>query len=333
MGMSRTELYSELGLLRVTEPVIKMVYEEYAEKQYRGELGDESPHGEKWHTSFHASSFPGGDEMACPRKALYTMMGIAQDKPFSPKSLKMMQMGKDVEEDLVWKLHEAELLLSPTPDNPIQMGFKDEDHWLSGNLDALISHPRLGRPHVIECKMKYGKDIQEMLDREQGPDPKHVKQLKTYICFMRDIVAEKFPKMELLRDGTLLYVSRDNPDDTYEFFVEYNEDFKEEGLAQLAEWRQMYERGELPTTHPDHRNPMGFKWTYQPCVWCDYGQICRKDHKAGVEKLADSHGIAFTKKIRKDYDYEEARAEVFERWGEKDPIDAYLDEESGKIPI
>lgn len=352
MGMSRGEMYSELGLIRIMEPLIEKVYKDYADRQYKGQMAHlDSPHGDPWHTGFHASSFPGGDEMACPRESLYSMMGISQDKPFSPKSLKMMQMGKDVENDLVWKLYEFGILLSPTPDNPIQMGFKDGDYWLSGNLDALIAHPGLGRPHVIECKMKYAEVVQEMLDRVQGPDPKHVKQLKTYICFMRAKIAEQFPNMEPLRDGTIVYISRDNPDVTAEFLVEYDESFMEEGLKQLAEWKEFYRQGILPSTTPDKRNPMGFRWTYPPCNWCDFGQTCRKDHKAGVTKLADSHGIEFSQNVirvpRVDeegepvinpdidrqymdtYDYAEKRAQVFARWGEDDPlIEKHIEENS-----
>lgn len=333
MGITRREMYSRLQMLRLLEPLTENALTDRELQTWRGDLdpGDE-PHGRPWHTSFHASSFP-GDEKGCPRQALYTMLNIPSEKPFSPKSRLMMEMGKTVEEEIVWGFHAYGILLSPPPSSPIQMGFVDPACWLTGNCDAVIEHPRLKRPHVIECKMKYERDLQRMRVGIQGPDPKHVVQLKTYIAFLNLLSSHFWPELPELRDGTIYYVSRDNPRVTAEFFIELDEEFREAGRLKLAEWKDWFERDILPSQLAEvidkdrnskgqlvnsKRHPLGknWKWGDLPCKWCDYGQICRQDFKNDVVNLSESYALGHAKEIKGAYDYDDVREAVFAAWEE-----------------
>lgn len=331
MGITRTELFSRLQLIRLMEPLAGEALEEREALAWRGKLGDDDPHGRPWHTSFHASSFPGGEKLACPRKALYTLMDIPQDTPFSPKSRLMMEMGKIVEQFYVEGFYHMGILLSPPPWEPVQLGFTDPDTWLTGNADAVILHPKLGRPHVWECKMKYADDIERMQHGMQGPDPSHIIQAKTYVAFMRDLGKELWPKLPLIKDGTIFYASRDNPRDTAEFLVEYDPKFKEAGREQLKIWKTWFEDDVLPSQLGGQipldvnakgqevvskRHPLGsdFRWTYQPCQWCDWQKTCKSDFKEGVTQLSKSNGVDFAKTMKPKYDIKKIREAVFAAW-------------------
>ena len=337
MGISRVELFSRLQLIRILEPLAGEALEVRESLAHRGKLGDDDPHGRPWHTSFHASSFPGGEKLACPRKALYTLMDIPQDKPFSPKSRLMMEMGKTVEQFYVEGFYHMGILLSPPPWEPVQLGFTNDDAWLTGNCDAVILPPKLGRPHVWECKMKYARDIAEMKVGLKGPDPGHIIQAKTYVAAMRILGAELWPKLPLIKDGTIFYASRDNPRDTAEFLVEYDPKFWDAGLEQLKVWKGYFEDDILPSQLGGQipldtnakgdkviskRHPLGkdFRWTYQPCQWCDWQGTCRQDFKDDVVTLSESNGVDFAKSLDKSYDWKKIRKAVFAAW--EDPVPA-----------
>lgn len=333
MGITRREMYSRLqmDIVRLMEPLTENALLDYEKARWRGDYGDDDPHGRPWHTSFHASSFPGDNEFACPRQALYTMMNIPSKEAFSPKSRLMMDLGSQVEHSIVMAYHHYGILLSPPPTEPVQLGFVDPESWLTGNCDAVIKHPRLKRPHVFECKMKYEQDLKEMRVGLKGPDPRHVFQVKVYIAFLNLLSKQLWPDLPVLRDGTIYYVSRDNPRLTAEFHIDLDEKFREHGRAQLKRWKEWFEEDILPSQLAgvidldtnskgkevaSGRHPLGkkWKWTQLPCKWCDYGKVCREDFKGDVTALSDSHAIGHARDIRGDYDYEKTREAVFAAW-------------------
>jgi hypothetical protein len=117
---------------------------------------------------------------------------------------------------------------------------------------------------------------------------------------------------------------------------EYDPAWYETGVKMLKLWREHFLRGILPQTNfEDKRYSHPFAWTWtrskkmpeSPCQWCDFGAICRLDHKDAVKSgthvnLADSHAIDDAKAVRKDYEFEDARKAVLARWK--------LDEEEAK---
>jgi hypothetical protein len=130
--------------------------------------------------------------------------------------------------------------------------------------------------------------------------------------------------------GFLYYVSRDHPADTWEFYFEYDPKFMEEGRRQLAKWRQHFLDGKLPQDNFEDKrfsHPwQGWAWTKSlkdpdsPCQYCDYGDICREDHKQAVKdgkpiNLADSHAIEAAREVRVDYSFDLVRKAVLKRWG------------------
>ena len=135
-------------------------------------------------------------------------------------------------------------------------------------------------------------------------------------------------ELEPVERGFLKYVSRDDPSDTWEFMYEYDPDFMAIGRKQLALWREWWLEGVLPQTNfSDKRfsHPLNWTWTKSkscpdsPCEWCDYGDICREDHKSSVKlgkpiSLADSAGIGVAEEIRQGYSIDLVRMAVERRW-------------------
>jgi len=133
-------------------------------------------------------------------------------------------------------------------------------------------------------------------------------------------------ELEAVQYGFLYYVARDDPSQTWEFFYELDPDFMAAGRKQLDMWRQWFLEGRLPQTNfEDKRFSHPFKWQWTkdeyPCKWCDFGDICREDHKAAVKlgepiQLADSAGIEVAREVREEYDFDLVKAAVLARWGE-----------------
>jgi hypothetical protein len=129
------------------------------------------------------------------------------------------------------------------------------------------------------------------------------------------------------RRGYLYYVSRENPIDTFEFMFEYDPAFMAAGRKRLASWRQAFLDDLLPATNFDDKrfsHPFGWQWTKDnyPCKWCDWGQICRDDHRAAVAAggriaLSASAGVDDTREIRPEYDPSRVREAVETFWAEK----------------
>lgn len=365
--LSRREFYVRTGNLREVEPLTQQAYEfgQWVASQ-KPNIGSAAQH--HWHVSFHGSQFPGNDEHACGRRAIYTMMDIPRS--LMPRWLEQVaDAGKDIEDRLVMKWYEAGYLLSAPPFDwkgrkNYQTTFVDPTVWLSSTVDAIQLNPRASRGHVVEVKSKYAKDIESMLKLCRGPDPKHVYQLKAQIglahekgewtvrrCYnsgrlpvkvgtrSNKIVEicpehghEKCLRIEVLDPvdyGFIYYVSRDDPTDTWEFYYEYDPEFMAAGRRMLANWKSWFERGYLPqTSFSDKRFSHPFDWTWtrsqkdpnSPCEWCDFGDICREDHKKAVEagepiKLSDSHAISVARELRADYDLSLVQKAVQKRWG------------------
>jgi hypothetical protein len=361
--LSRLEAYSKWGLLREIEPLTDSAYAffEWLEQQ-KPNIGEAAEH--HWHTSFHGSSFPGDNPYACGRKALYTLMDIPRGG-FNRRSRAVMEAGKDIENRIVLKWYLAGYLVSspPPPYSDWQTEFQDKDHWLSSTVDAIVIHPKQTKPKVVEIKSKYADDIDQMLKLCRGPDPAHVFQIKCQIglayeqgpwpverCYNTGRLAVtlghrgdkpvvvcpehgtgKCLQPEILEPvdyGFLYYVSRDKPDDTWEFLVEYDPEFMEAGRQKLREWKKWWKKRRLPQTEfSDKRfsHPFGWYWSKAeyPCKWCDYGDICREDHKAAVKqgkaiRLDNSTGNIVARELRADYDLDLVRQALNKRWGEEE---------------
>lgn len=154
MGLSRIELWGHLGLeVKIVEPMLIEAYTLEAEREWRG-AGDDSPHGARWHTSFHASAFPGEDPVACGRASVYTLMDLPKEKPFEPKTLAVFDVGTDLEHNWVRRFHSRGQLLTKSPaiGDAYQDVFIDDEHWLTGAADAIVLPPFWTRSHNVEIK-------------------------------------------------------------------------------------------------------------------------------------------------------------------------------------
>lgn len=307
MGLSRRELLSQLGINPLVDPVIELAYARVEEKIWRENL-DSSVHGNHWHTSFHASEFPGDTPKACGRKAIYSLLDIPDRDPVEPRGRAIMDAGKALEVEIVRRLHEAGVLISAGPDDPVQTGFVVPEVWLTGNCDAIIQPPGWNKGHVIEIKGKDPDKIKEMQRAQRGPDPEHVNQLRTYIGLANAVSSVMWPKLEPVTDGSLLYVDRSRPRNTFEFYYEINDHFMQTGLARLAEWKELFLEEKLPD------RPKRWRWTEEPCEWCPVKKLCKKDLKEDVYDLPESNAVKFAKEIRPSYDYEATRDAVINRW-------------------
>lgn len=303
------EFWARLGAIKIVEPLTKRAFKVVEERRWRGRV-DNRPHGEEWHTSFHASQFPGADERACGRALQYVLMDDPGKEPPSRRLRGQGEMGQAIEDMLVERWGEYGVLLPPA-EGMKQISVQDDDHWLTGSMDAPIVPEGWTRPHVVDVKSKAADVIRQMQAGERGPDPKHVKQIKTYITRTHE-EAHRWPHLEPCRDGSLYYVSRDDPEQTHEFFFTHDDNHMRRGREVLAEARDAYLRGEL-LPHPFG----GREWSIDPCKYCDFKKhSCKPDDKAGVTKLRESHSVAHANEVYGDdnYDYDETRQRVLARW-------------------
>jgi hypothetical protein len=318
--LSRLEMLTRLQLVRRLEPIIDAAYKK-AIKLEESEQLDDNPHGRPWHVSFHASSFPGNDPKACPRKALYRMMDFSTGRSINRKVMAAGAVGKGVELDIVEVCKRAGILISADSLNEIQTGFVDAEHWLTCSVDLVIEPYGWTKPLPVEIKSAYHVDIEKMRLGILGPRDGHVAQLKTQIAMAR--VAQKkgslWEDKELITHGYVYYFSRDHPEITAEFRIDHDEAFFQAGLKQLAQWRAWFEEGVLPETKPGKRtstrgHPMGWQWSKLPCKWCDFAPQCKADFREGTGLLEDSVAVKQTQKIRPGYDPEAKRERVFAEW-------------------
>lgn len=315
MPASRQELFAKLGLLKVAEPAMRAAATVAEEAEWR--RGGESPHGALWHTSFHASSFPGDDPRACLRYQQYVLLDAPDKEPAPMRLMAQAEVGKAVELMLVRWFGGAGTLLSAdqTGDDEFQTNFKDPESWLTGSVDLVIVPPGWNRPHVIEVKTKKLEAVQEMQAGQRGPDAKHVRQCKTYIDFVHDH-ADWWPDLKPCQDGSVFYLARtDDPSScTAEFFYGYHPDFGRVGRERLGAARDAYLEGDL-LPHPFG----GKEWSQDPCKFCKFKKnVCKPDDAAGITRLRDSHANGWAAEVRGKHDYDETRRRVIGRWGAED---------------
>lgn len=311
MPTTRSDLYRKLNIAtgQTIGPILEAASEIEEEQIWREDLFN-SPHGEHWHTSFHASNFPGDDDKACGRKAMYELMNIPADKPVDMGGRMVMAAGKNLEEEIVWRLHRSGILLSDPPDSPYQMGFEDATHWLTGSPDAIINLPKKNRPHVIEIKGKDGSIVEEMRQGKRSFDKAHRNQTLTYIGLTVENQENLWPELNKCKDGTLLYVSRNRPATTFEFRFSYDKDFMDQGYDQLQNWKESYINEELP-----ERNDEWF-WSKPeyPCKYCPFKRYCKQDVQEGITKLSESNAITHARNVYSEYNYDKTKEEVLDRW-------------------
>jgi CRISPR/Cas system-associated exonuclease Cas4 (RecB family) len=313
--LTRNELWNRLQLIRTIEPINQRAFVKAEDERWRNE--NQAPHGNPWHVSFHASQFPGDDPLACPRKALYTMMNFPEQQAFSRKSRHLMSIGLAIEQDLVDAWYRAGILLSAAPEDDFQTGFEFPEVWLTGSVDSVIKID--GRAVPVEIKTKSAEVIAEMQVGKKGPDPRHVSQLKVQIALAR--TSGKWDDLKPITHGFLYYLSRNDPTQTAEFRVDYDEHFFDAGIEKLRRWRGWFEEGLLPSIDSTKRHPMGWRWSYEPCKWCPFKKTCQEDHKEGISDLMESNGVFKAGRIRDDYDAETARLKVLARWKDKKNAD------------
>lgn len=305
---SRAQLFGKLGVLKPTvKPILDHIYKVEEDAIWRKDLFS-SPHGQKWHTSFHASSFPGDDYKACGRKAIYELMNIPSAKPLEAWVRLTGEVGKAIEESYVWRFHRAGILLSNTPDKEHQTTLEDKEHWLSCSPDSVLLEPGKNRPHPVEIKGKDPHVLEAMAKGKKSFDPEHRKQLLTQVGLVKEQQENLWPGLEDCANGTILYVDRARPANIHEFKFKYNEDFMEQGRAKLDDWKEAYLNEVLPP------RPKEWKWTESPCQYCKFKPICKQDVKDGVENLKESNTIKHAKEVRGDYDYDAIRKSVLDRW-------------------
>ena len=319
--LSRQEFFTRLQIIRTVEPVTYAAYKEVEDTLWHAG-GDDSPHGHPWHVSFHGSQFPGDNSMACPRQALYRMMDFPKQSAFSRRSRVLMQAGKDAEVELVRTWYEAGILLSAPPDAEVQTGFEIPEVWLTSSVDSVIQPPRWNKPLPVEIKTKDHATIEKMQAGLRGPDTTHVTQAKVQVALVRHFQEEIWPGLDPVTHGFIYYMSRDDPSNTAEYRVDYDKRFFDLGIERLKEWREMFLAGELPEIEPGKRtskfgHPHGWRWSYEPCSYCDFKTTCQLDFREGVQELSNSIGIERAKLVREDYDYEAARRRVHDRWSAK----------------
>lgn len=283
---------------------------------------------------------------------------------FKRRNRQLMDAGKDLETQLVTRWYQAGMLLSAPPDSPRQTEFEDPEHWLTSTVDAIVARPRSTRPIVAEVKNIGADAMDEMMRLLRGPYEEHVRQVKCEIGLahelgewhvMRCINSGRLSialnhrnggpvnvcpehggskclveqTLEPVRYGFLYYVSRDDPDNTREFYYEHDPEFMRQGRMQLRVWRKFFEEGMLPQTHFEGKHPFGWNWTTDdsPCKWCPFGPtgsyVCREDFQTSVKTgellpMAESLAVEEAQEARPGYTLDLVRAAVQARWSADD---------------
>lgn len=352
-GMSRIAFLAALGKVSVVEPMLINAYACMEEDIWRSGEG-ESPHGQPWHTSFHASEFPGDDPYACGRKAVYGLLGPPPAEPISPSLRAWFDIGKNLELDWIRRMAYYGVLLSAdqTADDEHQTSFEDRSHWLTGSSDAIVLPPHWVKSHCIEVKTTKHEKVQAMLQGELPPasHEKYRRQLRAYIglayesaysptvLVCQESGLQMIPAIEgcrernghkcnpmILRvqppdDGTLIYSSREEPLVTASFYETYDPDFMAAGRAKLALWQTAFVENRIP---PHPRESEKAKWSVDPCQYCDLKRdVCKPDYTKKVATLTESHLAEYAKSIRPDYDFDARRAAVLARWMSQEEVAA-----------
>lgn len=257
-------------------------------------------------------------------------MNVPKPEPTKRFLRSVADSGKAIEKELVKRWGQYGRLLSADVGAQFQTGFVDAPLWLTGNTDAALLPYRWKRPHIIEVKSKAHDKVLAMKNNERGPDKKHRLQVMTYIGLAYELhpwqeikIDPKTwkidPNGETIRlgrciDGTIYYVSRDDPSTTHEFTYTYDPEFMAQGRDKLSDWKKAFEEGTLPD-RPRYSGNKLVGWSKDHCKFCPLKKnVCKPDWENGITELSKSHAIEFTKGIWPDYDYQATRDKVLSRW-------------------
>jgi hypothetical protein len=347
---SMEEMLRELG--HINGYAVSLIEEAYQidEKRIWQENLERKPHGYDWHTSFHASEFPGDDPMSCARKALYTMMDVPSSGPFEPAGRAIMDAGLDAERQLVRRLYRSGLLIGGDPDKGNQVGFVNKELWFTGNCDAPILPPGSFAPEIWDFKGTDRDKLEKLKSGELEPSEKYLKQIKAYVglawlqhkldeqsdssiwrwcwrCVDCDCLAftdrpcplhpgSTFYRQELdpCVKGSVIYFDRSQPLRAWNRggMVEFEVSLDKKFMQKGLATLLVWRNSFIEDTLPARLKQ--WKWTEPPCKWCDWKKLCKADTKADVDKLSNSNVIAAAKQINPKYSYDDARDRVLKRW-------------------
>jgi len=367
VGLTRAEFWSRIGLAREIDPLTTAAYKFGAlKRQLQGDKGEDhrDPWHLSFHGSQFPGDNPNAcGRQSLYRMMDFTrpvMKRWLEQVAESGKAIENSLVAK------WWYAGYLVSPPSFLP-GMLQEQYEDEDHWLTCTVDSIVCWPREIEPLVCEVKSKEAAVIRAMQRLIRGPDRKHVWQIKTEIAMaheagpitkLRCINTGRFAirvgfeiedgvmvggedvcplhggdrclqqvTLQAPTRGYLYYVSRDNPEDTFEFMFEYDPNWLRVGRSKLKRWRESFLDDTLPATNfSDKRfsHPFGWQWTKDqfPCKYCDFGQICRDDHRLAVERgsviaLTESAGIEDTREIREAYDPLDTREAVSEFWSRR----------------
>ena len=145
-------------------------------------------------------------------------------------------------------------------------------------------------------------------------DPLSISHLIPWCTYHDSASCAQEIKLDPCIDGTIYYVSRDNPSNTFEFNFSYDPDFLSKGRATLKEWKESFLNEQLPT-RPRHPSGKLVGWSESPCNYCRFKKgLCRVDWDNKVTDLRESNLIRWAKQIDQNYDYEKIREQVLDRW-------------------
>lgn len=286
------------------------IYKDIEEQIYRS--GDT-----RISSTFWASNFP-CLETSCDRQNVYRLLNIPGDKPFSIGGRAITSIGNAVEEQIVYRWGKAGITVGGSValqegNHTNQFAVADPDTWLHGKMDAVLDlRPKIKTVLPVDIKSKDTNKIILMQKGEASYDQKHYAQVQAYI-YLCDLVYDEmgWEHMGLGRpeSACIFYASRENPSQTFTFYIKADWKAIENALIRLHTNRRDYLDGVIPERDPD------FMWSKDECQWCDFKKFaCKPDFKAGINDLSQSHGIEFAKTIRPNYDYEETRKKVLSRW-------------------
>jgi hypothetical protein len=304
--------HSPVDLDKITEKS----YRDLEEKIWRENL-ESSPHGHPWFSSFHASSFPGG-EKPCGRLAMYTMMDIPQEKPIEPFLRAAADIGKAVEYQIVYRWAKAGLTLGVKApkkegDEMPQVKFTDPSVWLTGASDAILDlRPEYDSVLPVDIKSKKHDVVEDMIYGRKGYEEKHFLQVQAYmyLCnLFHEEMGWKDMDLQPAKGAFIYYVSRQDPRTTKEFYIPIDWEVINNGVSLLKDWKESFESEALP------ERPPSWRWTDDPCRFCwAKRHACKPDYKLKITSLKESKTIDFAKELRKDYDFEKKKSEVLKRW-------------------
>lgn len=348
MGITRREMYQALGLIKIVDPILNKAVERIQREKFESSEPN-SPHGEPWHTSFHASQFPGDDVQACPRQAVYQMADFAQKEPNSRFLNAVADTGTAIETLItnIWADEGILISTDHTKGRDIQTGFSDDEHWFTGSVDALIVPPGWDSILPIEIKSKALDKVIQMKRGQKPADPSHINQASAYIGFSHEELHKRFPVLRICKStgalaedistgecrrhgvveclktvntqptnkGVIYYVARDDFSVTHEFLLDYNPEFMKVGRERLKDWQNLFELGIIQQDQEKKHPLEGWAWSTGPCKFCPYKkEVCKPDFVDGITNLEESNGIKWTESVRGSYDLEATVQRVKDRW-------------------